>query len=259
MEDRLRSTGHPVKRETFSVEGKAFHNLVLELRGSSSPAEIVVIGAHYDSVLGCPGANDNGTGSAALLALARAFARTAPARTLRFAAFPNEEPPHFQTMGMGSRAYARLCKERGEQVAAMVSLETIGFYSEAEGSQQYPAPLSLIYPSRGNFIAFVGNVGSGGLVRRAIGTFRKRARFPSEGAALPGWLPGVGWSDHWSFWEEGYPAIMVTDTAVFRYPHYHLVSDTPDKVDYESCARVVSGLRAVIEDLAGVPPPPPGP
>jgi Zn-dependent M28 family amino/carboxypeptidase len=247
MESRLASTGGSVRRETFEVDGKRFHNLVLEFRGSN---EIVVVGAHYDSVVGCPGANDNGTGSAALLALAGLFAKSTPSRTLRFVAFPNEEPPHFQTMGMGSRQYAKGCKERGENIVAMVSLETLGWYSDQEGTQKYPAPLSLFYPSKGNFIAFVGNLSSGSLVRRAIGTFRDKAQFPSEGAALPGWLPGVGWSDHWSFWEEGYDAIMVTDTAAFRYPHYHLESDTPDKVDYDRFARVVWGLRPVIEDFA---------
>lgn len=254
MESRL---GPSARRETFEAGGKRFHNLVLEIRGSS---EIVVVGAHYDSVIGCPGANDNGTGSAALLALAGMFAGSSPARTLRFVAFPNEEPPHFQTMSMGSRQYAKGCRERGENVVAMLSLETLGWYSDAEGTQQYPAPLSLVYPSTGNFIAFVGNISSGGLVRRAIGAFREKARFPSEGAALPGWLPGVGWSDHWSFWEEGCDAIMVTDTAAFRYPHYHLPSDTPDKVDFERCARVVAGLREVISELtASGRPSPQGP
>ncbi len=257
MESRLASNGLPVKRESYEARGNRFHNVVLEIPGSS---QVVVVGAHYDSVIGCPGANDNGTGSAALLALAARFAKVRPSRTLRFVAFPNEEPPHFQTMEMGSRQYARGCRERKDDVVAMVSLETLGWYSDEEGTQQYPAPLSLFYPSQGNFLAFVGNVSSGTLVRRAIGVFREKARFPSEGAALPGWLPGVAWSDHWSFWEEGYEAIMVTDTAAFRYPHYHLPSDTPEKVDYGRFARVVSGLAEVIADLTGAAPPPlPGP
>ena len=196
-------------------------------RGRSTPSEIVIVGGHYDSVAGCPGANDNASGTAAVLALARLFATSAPARTLRFAAFTNEEPPHFQTDAMGSRVCALNCRARSENVVAMLSLETIGFYSDAEGSQSYPPPFSLFYPSKGNFIAFVGNVGSRGLVRRAIRTFRERTPFPSEGAALPGFVPGVGWSDHWSFWREGYQAIMVTDTAPFRYPHYHTARPTP--------------------------------
>ena len=152
----------------------AYANLSVEIGGSSTPSEIVIIGGHYDSVAGCPGANDNASGTAAVLALAELFATSAPARTLRFAAFTNEEPPHFQTDGMGSRVCARNCRARGENVVAMLSLETIGFYSDAEGSQSYPPPFSLFYPSKGNFIAFVGNVGSRDLVRRALRMFRER-------------------------------------------------------------------------------------
>lgn len=234
-------------RETFEVDGQRFHNLSLEVPGTSR--EIVLVGAHYDSVAGCPGANDNASGTAGLLALARIFAGTKPSKTLRFVAFANEEPPFFQTPTMGSVVCAKNCRARGESISAMISLETIGYFSEVEGSQSYPAPLSFFYPSKGDFIAFVGNVSSGGLARRAIRAFREKAAFPSEGAALPGFMPGVGWSDHWAFWQEGYPAIMVTDTAPFRYPHYHTREDTPDKLDYERCARVVDGLRHVLEDL----------
>jgi hypothetical protein len=131
----------------------------------------------------------------------------------------------------------------------MISLETIGYYSERPGSQQYPFPIGLLYPSKGDFLGFVGNVSSRELVRRAIGAFRTHARFPSEGAALPSGVPGVGWSDHASFWEQGYPAIMLTDTAPFRYPHYHTREDTPDKVDYARLARVVDGIEAIVLDL----------
>jgi hypothetical protein len=249
---RFREAGYAdVLRETYPIGGKTFTNLSVEIKGTSTPSEIVLVGGHYDSVVGCPGANDNASGTAGVLALAKRFARSTPSRTLRFVAFANEEPPHFQTADMGSRVCARNCRARGENVVAMLSLETIAYYSDAPGSQSYPAPLSFFYPSTGNFIAFVGNVGSGGLVRRAIRTFRRTTSFPSEGAALPGFLPGVGWSDHWSFWEEGYPAIMVTDTAPFRYPHYHTTEDTPDKLDYERCARVVHGLREVVAELSG--------
>jgi hypothetical protein len=151
---------------------------------------------------------------------------------------------------MGSWVYARRCRERGDRIAGMVSLETMGYFSEERGSQKYPFPIGLFYPSRGNFIGFIGNVRSMRMVRCAVRSFRRHASFPSEGAALPGAIPGVGWSDHWSFWEEGYPAIMVTDTAPYRYPHYHQPSDTPDKIDYESLARVVDGLSHALEDLS---------
>ena len=171
-------------------------------------------------------------------------------RSLRFAAFVNEEPPYFQSQRMGSLVYAKRCKERGEKIPAMLSIETIGCYFDEKGSQRYPAPFSLFYPSQGNFIAFVGNTGSADLVKRIVGKFRKDVRFPSEGAALLGSIEGVGWSDHWSFARQGYPALMITDTAPFRYPHYHTHEDTPDKIDYDRTARVVAGLARVVRELA---------
>jgi hypothetical protein len=252
VDAELRVAG-PVVRQTYTAGGRPCDNLEVEIRGASAPGEIVVLGAHYDSVLHSPGANDNASGTAGLLALARSLAKSAPARTLRFVAFVNEEPPHFRTEEMGSRVYARRCRERGENVVAMLSLETIGCFTDAPDTQKYPPPLGAFYPSQGNFIAFVGNVSSRALVRRCVKTFRAAAAFPSEGAALPSFLPGVGWSDHESFWEHGYSAVMVTDTAPFRFPHYHLRSDTPDTIDFERCARVVAGVERVVRELAGIP------
>ncbi len=132
----------------------------------------------------------------------------------------------------------------------MLSLETIGYYSDESDSQHYPFPFSLIYPNTGNFIGFIGNISSRQLVRKSIRSFRSHTPFPSEGVAAPGWITGIDWSDHWSFWEEGYPAIMVTDTALFRYEHYHTMKDTPDRVNYDRTARVVMGLTRVITELA---------
>jgi hypothetical protein len=249
IEGEWRAAGLVPRRQAYEVDGQAVFNIEVEVKGRTD--EVVVIGAHYDSVHGAPGANDNGSGVAAVLGLARRMAKPArqPKRTLRFVAFVNEEPPYFQTEKMGSLVYARACKARGEKVTAMISVETIGCYSDEKGSQHYPAPFSLFYPSEGNFITFVGNVSSGGLVKRAVAQFRADANFPSEGAAVPGWIKGVGWSDHWAFWQCGYPGIMVTDTAPFRYRWYHTMQDTPDKLDYERTARVVEGLEAVVRDL----------
>jgi hypothetical protein len=251
VETSLAGAGYEVKRQEYDVEGKTCVNLSAEVPGADRQDEIVVVGAHYDSVYGCPGANDNATGVAATLALARALRDQRPARTVRFVLFVNEEPPWFQTAHMGSRVYARACRQRGENVTGMICLETIGYYSDEGGSQRYPPPFSLLYPSTGDFIGFVGNYRSRRLVRQVVGSFRRAAKFPSEGGAVPGFIPGIGWSDHWAFWKEGYPALMVTDTAPFRYPHYHRPSDTPDRIDYERTARVVSGLEAVVRDLAG--------
>jgi hypothetical protein len=250
IETRLKESGLAPQSQHFTTRRGACRNIEAEIRGRRLPDEIVVVGAHYDSAYGCPGANDNATGVAALLALAAALSGEPPSRTIRFVVFVNEEPPFFQTDEMGSRVYARRCRERGEKIVAMLSLETMGSFSDDKGSQKYPWPVGLFYPSRGDFIAFVGNLGSRSLVRRLVGSFRTHAQFPSEGAALPSWITGVGWSDHDSFWREGYSAVMVTDTAVFRYPHYHSAADTPDKIDYSRCARVVVGLETVFEELA---------
>jgi hypothetical protein len=251
IEERLRAGGHAVRRQEYEVDGVACANLEVELRGGDRADEVVVIGGHYDTAGSTPGANDNASGVAAALELARLFAGRRLLRTLRFVAFVNEEPPYFQTAAMGSFVYARACRERGDKVVAMLSLETMGYYSDEAGSQQYPAPFGWFYPSTGDFVAFVGNWSSRALVRQAVGSFRRHARFPSEGGALPGAITGVGWSDHWAFWKCGYPALMVTDTALFRYPYYHHPADTPDKVDCERLARVVWGLAKVIEELAG--------
>jgi Zn-dependent M28 family amino/carboxypeptidase len=252
IESSLAQSGYQVRRDNYEVQSKLCSNLEVELGGTSK--EIVLIGAHYDSVFGSPGANDNGSGVAALLALARRFAGTQNHASLRFVAFVNEEPFYFQSKEMGSYVYATRCRERGDQIRAMISLETIGYFSSEPGSQRYPAPgFGMLYPRTGDFIGFVSNVGSRSLLRTALGEFRRHAQIPSEGAALPEIVPGVGWSDQWSFWQHGYPGIMVTDTAPFRYPHYHASSDTPDKLDYESMTRVVLGMEKVVHQLANSP------
>lgn len=247
----LAGMGYDVREQAFRVEGEEVRNLEVEVKGSARPEEIVLIGAHYDSVIGAPGANDNASGVAALVALARWARGREFARTVRFVAFVNEEPPFFQSQAMGSRVYAREAKTRGEKIVAMLSLETIGCYSDAPGSQSYPAPFGLLYPETGNFIAFVGNVGSRDLVQRVISVFRETTKFPSEGTAAPGWIPGIGWSDQWSFWQEGYAGVMVTDTALFRYVEYHTERDLPEMLDYERMARVVTGVEHVVATLAG--------
>src|SRR5215813_5526458 len=248
IEQSFSRAGLRPRRDSYEMRGQTCHNIEAEIPGARP--EILLIGAHYDSVFGSPGANDNGTGVAATLALARRFASARPKHTLRFVAFVNEEPPYFLSGEMGSLVYARRCKERGDKISAMISLETIGYFSDAPNSQTYPSPgLGVFYPKIGNFIGFVSNVRSRALLRRAIALFRKHAKIPAEVASLPAFVPGVSWSDQWSFWQHGYPAIMVTDTAPFRYPYYHSSSDTPDKLDYDRFALVASGMEKVIQDL----------
>lgn len=251
VERRFREAGHAeVARHSYGAPDARFHNVEATVPGSDRGAQIVVIGAHYDAVVGTVGANDNASGVAALLALAERVRTSKPRRTVRFLAFANEEPPHFQTEEMGSLVYARACRERSDDIVAMLSFDGIGYFSDDDETQHYPSVLGLAYPSRGNFIAFVGNPASRSLVHRVIASFRGRAAIPSEGAVLPSDLTGVGWSDHWSFWQCAYPALEITDTLPFRYMHYHRTSDTPDRLDYVRMARVVDGVEAVVRDLA---------
>jgi hypothetical protein len=249
VEARLAALGYPVRRQAIDqVNGVPVANIEAVVEPADGRAATLVIGAHYDSVGGSPGANDNGTGAAAILEIARVL-RPLSGRSrlrLRLVLFVNEEPPFFKTGAMGSLAYARALKASGEPVLGMISLETLGFYGDLPGSQHYPPPLGLLYPATGDFVAFVGTTGSRAWVRRWVGAFRAAAPFPSVGGTAPGFVQGIDWSDHWSFGQVGVPALMVTDTAPFRYPWYHGAQDTSDKVDYQRLARIVSGLSIVV-------------
>ena len=250
IESVWRDQGYVVARYPYELNRATCYNLEVTCPGSVRPAEIVVVGAHYDTVDESPGANDNGSGVAALLELARAFAALKPERTVRFVAFPNEEPPWFTTPDQGSRVYARLARARGDDVRAMLALETMAYFRFSPGSQHYPAPFKWFYPNRGSFIGFIANLRSRGLLHRAVRAFRGTTSFPVECVATFERVPGVGWSDHASFWAEGYPALMVTDTAIYRYPYYHTSQDTPDRLDYPRLAEVTRGLCGAVLALA---------
>ena len=250
ISSELTASGYIPRRQSFEVSKLPISNIEATLAGTTRADEIVVIGAHYDTVAACPGANDNGTGVAAVLELAQRFRQRPQPRTVRFVAFVNEEPPFFRTAQMGSVVYASTAKAAGERVTGMLSLETMGYYSDARGSQSYPAPVAWLYPDVGNFIGFVADVRSARLLWKARRAFKRRTSFPVRSAALPAQIPGVGWSDQWAFWQAGYAAMMITDTAPFRYPWYHTAEDTPDKIDYTKLAEVVDGLEAVIEAVS---------
>ena len=248
----LQAHGYRVSRQSYDVHRIRVSNVEAVAPAATDASEAVVVGAHYDTVTGCPGANDNATGVAAMLELARRLAGRSSRRTLRFVAFVNEEPPFFQTASMGSVVYANAARARGDRIAAMIALETMGYYSDEPGSQQYPGTMRLLFPDKGDFIGFVANVGSARLLLQARRAFRARSAFPLQSAALPAAVPGVGWSDHWAFWQAGYRAMMVTDTAPYRYPWYHTAEDTPDKLSIERMAHVVDGLEHVVGVLGGV-------
>lgn len=246
----LESFGLNVERQTFEGRLGPVANLVVEVRGTQNPREVVVVGAHYDTVAESAGADDNASGVAVLLELGRALHGYHPARTVRLIAFVNEEPPSFREPTMGSLHAARTSLTAQEQMVGMLSLESLGYYRTEPGSQRYPWPLGHFYPDTGDFVAFVGNLASRPLVQRTLGAFREVARIPSEGTAAPGVIPGVGWSDHWAYWQMGFPAVMVTGTAPFRNPGYHDASDRPETLDPVRMAWIVVGLRAVVEMLS---------
>lgn len=256
IEASLAAEHYSVQRQQYSWDGHQVRNIevsISNLAPGKQPERIFIVGAHYDSVPGAPGADDNGSGTAAVIELARLLKgmRLATGTELKFVFFVNEEPPYFMTEGMGSWRHARDLRQRAQKVEAALILETIGYYSDKKNSQRYPPGLARFYPNAGNFIAFVGTLESAALVRQALAAFRASATFPAEGLAAPAFVEGVTLSDHSAYKRFGYPALMITDTAFLRYPYYHTAQDTPDKLDYTSMARVVAGLAKAIEAMTG--------
>lgn len=247
----LKKAGYePRKIEVECHLGPSF-NIEALLPGTEHPERVIVIGAHYDSVEGCPAANDNASGVAGVLAMARALRETPHAYTIRFMLYANEEPPHFNFNGMGSQIDAESCVKAGMDIRAMFCLETIGCYSTENRSQTWPNDvLGAVLPSTGDFIAFVGMEKSKPAVKACAEAFERRAAFPLLAASVPPKIEMAMWSDHRGYDEAGYAAFMVTDTAPLRYAHYHKATDTPDKLDYESMARVVEGLIGMMRDGA---------
>jgi Zn-dependent M28 family amino/carboxypeptidase len=255
IESTLQGEGYAIHRQEYEAGGQRVRNIQVSIANvapHARPERIFIVGAHYDSALGAPGANDNGSGSAAVLELARLLKDMRPSQgtEIQFVFFVNEEPPWFMGDKMGSMQHARQLHADGVNVAGALILETIGWYSQQQHSQKLPPGLEGRYPDTGNFIAFVGTLESSRLVQRALAAFQAASSFPAHGLAAPDYVQGVTLSDHSSYNRFGYPAIMITDTAFMRYPYYHTAEDTPDKVDYASVARVVSGLAHTIEALA---------
>lgn len=249
----LSGLGLAPELESFDFAGASHANVIVSLPGRSRPEEVILVGAHYDTVAGTPGADDNASGVAVLLELGRALREVPLARTVRLVFFALEEPPAFRTRSMGSYVHAAAARARGEQIRAMVCLEMVGFYGEREGAQAFPLPLmGLVYPTTPNFVAVVGNLRSRRLVKR-VGAALRRFPLPVETLACVSLLPGVDFSDHRSFWKMGYRAVMVTDTAFYRNPHYHGPGDTIDTLDFDRMAALAGGLVGVVRDLDGSP------
>jgi Zn-dependent M28 family amino/carboxypeptidase len=251
IREQWQALGYAVAAQAYRTHGLACENLEITIPGASRPDEIVLAGAHYDSVRGSPGANDNASGVAALIRIAALLRGLRPARSLKLVAFVNEEPPFFYFGEMGSKVYAEAARVRRDDIRLMLSLEMLGCYSDAAGSQGYPPLFRWFYPDRGNFVAFVSNLRSRRALRETVSAFKAHSDFPCESLASPAIVPGVSWSDQLSFWRAGYPGVMVTDTAFYRYPYYHSPLDTPEKLRYPEMARVVGGLARALEALAG--------
>jgi len=250
IETTWRAQGYAVGAQEYEARGVRCANLEVSRAGAGRAGEILLVGAHYDSVRACPGANDNGSGVAALLEIARRFATLTPALTVRFVAFVNEEPPFFMTRRQGSAVYAKAARARGDDIRLMVSLETLGYYSDAPGSQRYPPLFRFLYPDRGNFLGLVSDLRSRGVMRRVAKVFRDRSDFPLQHTATWRWVPGVAWSDHLPFWRQGYRALMATDTAFYRYRYYHTAQDTPDKLAYPAFEQATEALGRCFAGLA---------
>ena len=249
IRDVWRGQGHQLVAQEYSVADVRSANLEISLPGGQG-RETILVGAHYDTVTHSPGADDNASAVAVLLELGRLLREARAVHALRLVAFVNEESPFFFSHQQGSRVYARAARRRGEAIRLMLSLEMLGYYRDVPGSQRYPPFFRWFYPDRANFVALVSNFRSRREMRRLAAAFRHVSDFPLEQVATFTWIPGVAWSDHLSFWREGYRAMMLTDTAFFRNPHYHAATDTPDTLDFRRMAAVTEGLAGALTRLA---------
>jgi len=252
IEQRWKSQGYAVKKQTFSFDGREYSNLELEIRGRVSPSEIIIISAQYDTLPDSPGANNNGSGMAILFQLSHLLKMHTPDRTLRLLNFVNEEDPFFGTEKMGSFQYAKRCRQQEEDIHVMLSLDAMGIYKNEPGSQKLPFPFCIFYPDRGNFLAFIGNLRSRKYMLEVSRGFKKGSSFPIQVGVVPEWVKAADWSDHRSFWQFGYPGIMVTDTGGFRSPYHATKEDTMEKLNFEAMSRIVIGMYTCAVDLTSL-------
>lgn len=249
---KFRRYGYTVSFQSYEADGRIYRNIYVENRGRLIPERILVIGAHYDTVMGTPGADDNASGIAGMLELARLFSEKSCDHTIQFVAFSLEEPPFFYTKKMGSYQYAKALHDSGKDLIGMICLESIGYFTDTRESQFFPTPIfKLFYPDRGNFITLVSNLHSKGFLNQVKDAFGKGTNLPVESLSTFSIIPGIDFSDHRSFWKFGYNAVMVTDTAFYRNPNYHGKGDTPETLDYRCMAEVVQGIKSAIGELAG--------
>lgn len=249
IREAFEQAGGITSEQAYEVDGVTYRN-VIALFGPDT-RERIVVGAHYDAFSEFPGADDNASGVAGLIELAHLLGNKPLAMTMELVAFTLEEPPAFRTWRMGSAVHADALKQKGTKVRIMFALEMIGFFNDAKDSQSFPVPgLGLFYPSQGDFIAVVGRLGQGSAVRRAKKAMRSASPLPVYSINAPRFIAGVDFSDHRNYWDAGYTALMITDTAFYRNPAYHTARDTPDTLDYERMAMVVQGVYQAVIALA---------
>jgi Zn-dependent M28 family amino/carboxypeptidase len=249
ISQQFQSFGYSVELQEYALYGNRVRNIIATKLGHKKPQEIIILGAHYDTCFN-PGADDNASAISGLLEVARFLYDKPTSRTIKFISFVNEEPPFFKSEDMGSRVYVREAKEKELDIKTVIILEMIGYYSDRPNSQRYPPILGMFYPNKANFIAVVGRFGLARLIREIVIDFKKATNFPIESVVTFGFITGVDFSDHWSFWKDGYPAVMITDTAFYRYPPYHTQSDTYEKLNYAGIREVTKGISSVLIELA---------
>jgi len=250
IRDEFRLYGYETEEQIYTLKNQPYRNIIATKPGGDKKDKIIIISSHYDSVFGSPGADDNASGCAGLLELARLLFKNTLNKTIRFIGFTNEEPPFCFSKDMGSFRYAESAKKRKEDIEAMLCLESIGFYSDEKSSQGYPMGLMSFYPDRADFIGIVSNLGSGSLLKRIVKEFKEASNFPVEYlVSQPFFVPAISFSDNWSFWQFGYKAVMITDTAFYRNPYYHTQKDTIDKLDCRKISLLINALHSVILKL----------
>lgn len=249
IKNEFSQTGAFVSEQVYRVQGRSYRNVIAHFGPETE--ERIIVGAHYDAAGPFPGADDNASGVAGLIELARLLNQQQPPLRVELVAFSLEEPPYYRTTGMGSLVHAKSLREQNVRVRVMFSLEMIGYFSDAPNSQLFPVGLlSSFYPSKGNFISVVGRLSEGLLVRRTKAVMRKATPLPVYSMNAPRFIPGVDFSDQRNYWYLGYDAVMITDTAFYRNRNYHTAEDTAEKLDYKRMAMVVEGVYAAVMDLA---------
>ncbi|HQX53905.1 MAG TPA: M28 family metallopeptidase [Planctomycetaceae bacterium] len=245
--------GYSVAEETYDAIGDIATNLIVERPDTKRSDEIILLGAHYDTVSTTPGADDNASAIAVLLEVSRLLKDHVGSRTMRYVAFACEEPPYFNFDSMGSQHNAREARKRGDKIIGMLCLEMVGYFRDEVGSQAVPPTipkfLHRFFPQRGNFLAAVGNLSSWKLAWSFRRGFKRGTRLPLLSLVLPERVNEIRLSDNSSYWDQGYPALMLTDTSYLRNPHYHMASDLPETLDYQRMTLVTEGVAAAIKRL----------